>query len=96
MIMSITLTFHTIKEKEPLEGQEIVWLSKRSALFEGFEPHTAIVEYEWVDEDGTSYTYPPEDGEPWSRNIIFDGEIAAIDDLWADADEIAVALDLVD
>lgn len=45
--MSVTITFHTVAEKVPTHGQEIIHLRKTSSFgFDGFEPQQITVEYQ--------------------------------------------------
>lgn len=55
--MPVTITFYSIKEKQPHHGEDIIWLSKTSSYgYDGFEPRDIQAEYSWecVDKHGCS------------------------------------------
>jgi len=79
--MSVTITFHTVAEKVPNHGQEIIWLRKTSSFgYDGFEPQQVEVEYQLteLDEDGE------DSGNAWSWCTEYTykyGEILTNDDV---------------
>lgn len=98
----ITFTFHSVTERKPEHGQDIIYLKHRGSFdFEAFEPRETTVEYCWfgVNEegyhDGNQICYDPDEEAPEGcvLEIMFDGYIAQPNDHWCAVDDYWAAID---
>lgn len=90
--MAVTITFHTFKEKKPLDGESIILLEPTYDFgFQGFYPKHCEAEYCWfeLDEDGSEtglqISFDEADAEAPDGcvlRIIADRSIAQDDWLW--------------
>lgn len=92
--MSVTFTFHTVAEKRPAAGEEIIWLKKTGGCLEGFDPRQVTVECYWEDDNGTTVCFDGEEViEGHELKMSFDGWIVSDDDVWISVDDYWAALD---
>ena len=65
--MSVTITFHTLKEKKPAHQESIIWLQKSGSFgFTGYNPRERTVTYDWAEVD--------EKGQHTGNYCCYDGE----------------------
>lgn len=90
--MSVSITFYTVGERKPKNGEDIIYLLKRSSYgSEGFEPKECQVELTYIDEEGTGCCERCNEDDV--EQIIFGHNIVDDDWLWVPVEEYWNAFD---
>jgi hypothetical protein len=75
----LKLTFLSVAERYPKDGEEIIWLRSRGGLVDYFEPVSCTVEIQWHDGNGMFCSEP---AEGWDQILTFDGNVVDSTDLY--------------